>query len=131
MSTATVSYCVVCDAPPGECSHTGPRYLPDMVYEPAATGWRVPERERERYEHPVKATRLSPPTSEAQPLPVLVAALEREIGLDLALEHRLEDAYDRDALKVSRLVASVIRAVAAGRLENPGGLLWKRLGEVG
>ena len=31
MTATLISYCTVCDAPPGECAHTGPRYLADSL----------------------------------------------------------------------------------------------------
>ena len=136
MSAATlVSYCTVCDAPPGGCQHNAARYLDDIEYEKVerdgeAMAWRVPEHERDRWEHPVMATPPAAPGTEPEPLARLVAQLEQIVGLDVALEHRLADAYDVDALRVTRLCVSVCRSTAAGRLDSPTGLLWKRLGEL-
>ena len=56
--TGTVFYCCECDARPRECDHTGRRYLPPITYEPVTVDgfdrplWRVPERERWRYDNP-------------------------------------------------------------------------------
>ena len=131
LAGAPVALCVRCDHPYPCPDHPGAFYYED---EPAASGTEYDAaRERWRLEGrgPWARPGATPrPQEEARPLTELLAMLESGIGLDLALEHRLADAYDRDALKVTRLCASVLRSVAAGRLDNPTGLLWKRLGEV-
>ena len=132
---APVSFCTVCDALPGECAHTGPRYLADIEYEKVerdgeAMAWRVPEHERDRWEHPVMATPPAAPGVEPEPLDILVARLEPVIDLSFALEGRLAAAHNRDALRTTRIVVHVLRAAVDGSLKSPGGYLWKRLGEL-
>jgi hypothetical protein len=52
-----MSYCCECDARPGQCEHTGRRYLDPIVYEhvsgdtPKTNVWRVPEHEQERFDN--------------------------------------------------------------------------------
>jgi hypothetical protein len=58
MNRAQPSYCVVCDALPGECNHDGPRYLDPIRYEEMTEPgsktrtWKVPEHERWRVDNP-------------------------------------------------------------------------------
>jgi hypothetical protein len=132
LTATTLSYCTVCDALPGECSHNGARYLDDVVYErEEGLGWKVPDAERDRWNHPVKVHAPAPPGQEPTPLPRLIVEVEAWISLDHALEERLGAAYERDPLKTTRLCDNIVRAAAAGSLSSPGGLLWKRLGEIG
>ena len=130
LAGAPVALCVRCDHPYPCPDHPGGHY-----YEDGEPGTGAYDDERERWRQAGRGPWARPgaaprPQEEARPLADLLAMLESGIGLDLALEHRLADAYDRDALKVTRLCASVLRSVAAGRLDNPTGLLWKRLGEI-
>ena len=130
-----LSHCCECDAHPGECSHRGPRYLAPISYEPVkqdgkTIGWRVPEHERERWEHPVKGVRPPEPGTIARDLDELQAELERHVFVDAGLERALRAAHEVDALRTTKLVEHVIAQTLAGRLESPGGLLWKRARDI-
>jgi len=123
-----LSHCVVCDAHPGACSHTGAgaRYLHPIVYEPvAAGGWRVPEHERARWDNP-------PPVDRT---PVDEETLAHDAILDLLdpwhptaqLRMRLAEAYRVDPVRVSRLTTAIMDAPG---VRNPCGLLYVRLVEL-
>jgi hypothetical protein len=142
------SYCVECDAAPGECSHGGPRYLEEVVYDRAKgvlqelpevvkrpgdrkeprRGWRAPDVERERWERPVMALAVRTKPSDRQPksLQELVVALENSIDLDHPLERLLRAAYDIEPLKVTIIVEKTLD----GQLRSPGGFLYKRLSAI-
>lgn len=54
MQTVTASYCVICDAPEGACSHRAARYSDPVAYEPVygpkgeRIGWHIPDGDLER-----------------------------------------------------------------------------------
>jgi hypothetical protein len=126
------NHCATCDAIPGECEHPSARYLPEIVYGRAESGfgWRVPDHERERWEHPPKAVRAEAPTEEPKPLQRLVVELEAWLDLDPFLERELRRVYEGEPLRVTRAAEQIVRDVQAGRLRSPGGLLRKRLREI-
>ena len=129
--TVPRSYCVVCDAEPGQCSHSAGRYLEEIVYERVpGEGWAVPEHERERWENPPKLAAPSRPQEQPKPIQQLVVELEAWIDLGVELERKLREVYEREPLRVTRAANSVIEATQAGRLTSPGGLLMKRLREL-
>ncbi len=131
MTTATVSYCVVCDALPGECTHNTHRYLADITYEPQESGgWKVPEHERERWEAPPLRPEPRPVNEEAMTVQAILAMLEPVAYIDDRLELRIRDAYEQDPLRMTRLAVSVSEAAAAGSLRNAGGLLHSRVVEL-
>lgn len=124
------SYCAICDALPGECSHGGARYLDEIVYKRTMLGKRpffsVPDDERERWEHP---PRFAPAARkvEERPLRQIVVDLEAWMTLDPPLEDELRSAYQRDSVRITRMVDALIRQTEAGKLHNPAGLLLSKL----
>jgi len=135
MSATLASSCTICDAAPGGCSHRATRYLEDpIVYtqvfnekgEPA--GWRVPDHERHRWDNPVKGTKPAPIGTTPRELVGLRDDLDRVVFLDSNLVALLKEAHERDALRTTRAVESVLKSLA--NLDNPTGLLAKYLREI-
>lgn len=133
-----VSYCVVCDALPGECDHAGPRYLDPIVYERvegtgAKSRWHVPDSERWRVDNPPSTWPQPAPrqhTAPAEPLGHLIAKLEAWIELDDKLEGDLRETYAHDPDKTSRLVLSIIEKAESRQVRSPAGLLVTKLREL-
>ncbi len=135
MTTATVSYCVVCDAEPGGCTHNTNRYLADITYEPVnANDWReghkVPQHEQERWNASPLRPEPRPVHEEAMTVQAILALLEPAAYIDDRLELRIRDAYEIDPLRMSRLAVSISEAAASGQLRNAGGLLHTRVVEL-
>jgi hypothetical protein len=139
MSTAELTYCVICFAEPGECDHNGHRALPDMVYEviPDDAGkryqWRVPDSERWRVDNPPSSWpehQRREKIEEAIPVDHLIVQLSDWLDVDDSLEDQLRDTYEHDPLKTSRLVRSIIAKIESRAVTRPGGLLVKRLREI-
>ena len=99
------------------------------MYEKAeAGGWKVPDGpERERFDHPVMATRPHPPGWEpgavVRELPELISELGQWLYLDFDLDRQVAEAYERDPMRATRLVERVVHDAQSGRLRNPSGLL--------
>ncbi len=131
------SHCDRCDAHPHECTHTGARYLAPVVYTAVTgtggerIGFKVADRERERWENPVKATRPHPPGWEpgavARELPDLLTDLGGWFYFDVELERQFRLAYARDAMRATRLAEKVLLTAKEGKLSNPAGLLASHL----
>jgi hypothetical protein len=125
------SYCVECDAVPGECGHAGGRYLEEIVYERHDKMFRVPTRERPRWDRPiygvVKAVGLQ---REPKPLQQIIVEIEGWVDLDPKLEATVRACYAVNPAKVTALSDSLINAASSGRLSSPGGYLFKRLSEL-
>jgi len=117
-----LSHCVACDAHPGQCSHTGARYLHPIVYEPVAGGYRVPEHERARWDTPAPVDR-TPVDEETLSLETLLDLLDPHLPSP-QLVARLTVAYQLDAARVSRLTSRLIEQADE---RGPCGLLFTRL----
>lgn len=130
----TVSYCVQCDALPGKCAHTGPRYLDPIVYEATEeSGWRVPDTERKRWDYNgwVGGKRTDGNDLERaapQLLRDLLIALEPIVLLDEQLRALIADSYEANAFQTGLAIDSVRKR--ASDLQNPSGWLVKRLREI-
>lgn len=133
-----VSYCTVCDALPGECSHTGAaRYLPDVTYVKHEQGWSFPEAERADMERRLEAVfgasteaKHAPGSTLAQPLQKLVVEMGLEFDLDRYLETKFRAYYEREPEKASRLAERVLREARENTARNPAGFLAHRLKEL-
>ena len=110
---------------------TGVRYLEPISYERVPEGWRVPDHERERWDNP---PRHQAPRQQQQPEPKpvqqLVVELEARLELGTSLEAELRELYDREPMRVTRAVESVLAGIEARRLHTPGGLLRKLLRDI-
>jgi hypothetical protein len=120
------SYCVACDAPPGGCGCNGARYLDPIVYEPTDAGWRVPERELHRFHNPPTYP-IREPRERAVPLAELHAAIAEQTELDRKLARTVEDAYELNTVRASRIVYGVIEGYRAGEVRNVGAMLMHKL----
>lgn len=115
---------------------SGRRYLDPIDYEPvvdehgARIGWRVPEHERDRWDNPPRFKEAARPAEQPRPLSQLVVELEAWVDLDPKLERSVRAAYDRDPLRVTRLVVSVVGKAERREIRNPAGLLWRRLQDI-
>ncbi len=130
-STVTRSFCVVCDAEPGGCTHQAARYLEDITYQPGPSGgWIVPDHEKERWHAPSLRPEPRTPADEPRPIGDLLADVDGLVYMDDRLEQRLRDLHQLEPLKVTRLVAALLDGVARGSLVNPGGFLTQRAQEL-
>ena len=127
------SWCIVCDAPIGACTHAGPRYLDAVVYEKVPEGWRVPDGdERERFENPPPLAlggAPTPPTT-AREVQKLIVEAEAFVDMSPSLESLLRSTYELNPVRVTRLMDSFLEAVKAGKLSSPGGFLVSRLRQM-
>lgn len=131
MTTAVASHCVICDAEPGGCNHSGHRYLADITYEPHESGgWKVPEHEQERWHAPPLRPEPRPVNEEAMTVQAILAMLEPHAYIDDRLELRIRDAYEIDPFRMTRLAVSISESAATGQLRNAGGLLHTRVVEL-
>ncbi len=127
----TKSYCVHCDAEPGDCTHNGNRYLEDIVYEDTIGGWKVPEHERARWDAaPLLVTPKPTVDPTAKDIEDIVLDLAGVVYLDHPLEVRLRTTHAIDPVMVSRLAAATIEGATRGSLTNPGGFLTSRLADI-
>jgi hypothetical protein len=130
-----ISYCCQCDAEPGQCNHHSHRYLEPIEYEKAADGWKVPNHERKRWEdntHMQSAGKW-PKASEQTGPPLLrdvSQKLEHSVFITEQIQALLQDAYLENPHQTAILVDEISYAQKAGRLNNAGGLLVKRLREL-
>lgn len=130
-----VSYCVVCDALPGECDHNGHRYLDPIQYEKVEApeggrvSWRVPDSERARVDNPPSTWPKAPPRQHrpARPLDELLADASRHVYVDDRLEGQLESLYAFDPVAVTEIVAAVIDGAGTGSMHSPSAFLASRL----
>jgi len=115
---------------------TGVHYLDPIQYEPAYkfgkfVGWKVPDRERERWDNPPKvAAPAAKPPEKPRPVQQLIVELEAWLDLTPSLERQLRAVYDLDPMRTSRTAATVVQGAQAHRLTNPAGLLVLRLREI-
>ena len=132
MSTPTVSYCCECDAPLGECEHTGRRYLAPIKYEliggstPRDWRWKAPDHERWRLDNPQSSwPQAAPQRAEADipPVPHLVVKLDGWVEMDDELEGMVRAAYERDPRQTFRLIATTCEKAERRELRNPRGWL--------
>ncbi len=125
-----MSYCVVCDSAPGDCAHHQQRYLDDITYQDnGAGGWKVPAHERERWDAvptPIQRTETERPKE----LEVLFSELDGPIYLDPGIKARIQEVYDLNPVRVTRLTTWFLANATGGNVRNPAGILWKRLGEI-
>lgn len=124
------SFCVACDAPEGECAHTGARYH-DSWFElqtKPGSGKIKPEYEEwfHRNDHGFDSKRPEP---EAKPLAHLLVALEPWVDLTPSLERQLSEAYKLEPLKTTKITEVVVKAGEDG-FRAPGGILVNRLKEI-
>jgi hypothetical protein len=119
-----VSFCVTCDAGPGDCEHTGHRYH-DSWFELRRDGHLSPEYQAWFDGNPFSAEERSAP--KPRPLPALEADIDQRMYLDTALRSQLRDRYDENPRKTSFMVQDVLRAFDEGRLMRPAGTLATRL----
>lgn len=124
------NYCCECDAPNGECSHAGARYLDPIVYQHGSQGgWLVPENERSRFDHAPYSREQAPP--KPRPLEALIETIRPLCGLDATLRKMLENAYAKQPLDVSFIVSALVRSCESPTPpSNPAGVLVNRLREV-
>ena len=110
---------------------------PPIVYERAASGWRVPEAERGDWER--RRTQLFAPEAAtppkrreyvARPVQALVVEFDAAFYLERNLELDFRAFYEREPVKATRLAEHVLTEARAGRLTNPGGFLAWRLREL-
>jgi hypothetical protein len=132
LNKPAISYCVVCDALPDECDHDGPRYLDPIVYENATAGWRVPDRERDRWNNHRWS---NPPRPNANPETIpgiqrLIVQLEDWMEISPALEFTIRAKYEINPVRTCRICEHVIDRAKAGKSTNPPGLLTVRLQEI-
>ncbi len=135
--TCQQTHCCECDAHPGECAHTGPRYLNPIVYEPVLNQkgdkirLKVPDQERARWDAaPLKATPKPKVQEDARDIDEIVTQLTDVAYIDAPLEADLRTTHALDPLRVSRLAAATVAGVGRGSLTNPGGYLHTRLVEI-
>ena len=135
-SIQPISFCTTCDAAPGDCNHAGARYLAEIRYEQTEHGWKVPDNERTRWDSPKWlastggwATAARSPV-EAEPIPIgdILTSLEGIIFLSDEIRTMLHDSYDKNPGQTTLLVQNVKQS--AGTLNNPAGLLVKRLRQL-
>jgi hypothetical protein len=127
----TQTFCMTCDAPPGQCHHTDKRYLDDITYEqdPRDHGWTVPDHERERWR--AELLRPEPPKpTVALDLSDLERLLEPILWLELPLQAELAAAYERDDQTTTLAVRAVIAASGTGKITSPAGLLRSKLRNI-
>lgn len=135
-AAALETYCVVCDAIPGDCGHGGARYLEGIDYERVEndagmlTGWQVPALERERFENGSGMIAGKPEVGTPRPVGKLIVALEQWVYLDDRLERAIRSSYELEQAKVTRLVDYTIDQARAGKLKNPGAFLASRVKEI-
>lgn len=117
------SYCVICDALPGECDHNGARYLDPILYE---DGGRVPDHERERWRKWGKGSSTYTPAidTETLSLAAILELLDPWQPSEQLIE-RLTVAYGQYPVWLSRLTRAILDTAG---VRNPCGLLWHRLG---
>ncbi len=128
-----MSYCVVCDAEPGGCTHNANRYVADIIYEPnGAGGWKVPAHERANWA--AEPQRPAKPAAgndvPAKELSLLFEELDGPIYLDAGIKHRLEEVYELNPVRVTRLTTWFLANATGQDVRNPAGILYKRLGEI-
>jgi len=132
------SLCVICDAPPGQCNHTGHRYydepvrlIPKYDKNGKRIGSVVAPEDKERWNAPLhKATPPEKPTEQPKPIRQLIVELEAWIDVTHTIEDRIRSAYDHAPLRVTRSVAHVVAGAERKTLTNPAGLLLTRLHEI-
>lgn len=131
---AIATYCINCDAEEGQCDCGGARYLEAVQYErrPDGRGWRVPDGdERELWEklERRRGLRVDTPPPKPTSLERLVEQLDYWLFLGKATRERLEQAYAKHPLRVTRLCETTINGASSGRLSQPDLYLDARLKE--
>lgn len=118
---------------------TEPATLPEISYEPildsegARVGWRVPDRERLRFENgsgfPVHSYNFTDdaPQPACRELVEILAELDAwGIGEPRHLE-QLSSLYGREPLMADRIAQSAVAGARAGRLHDPTAFLASRV----
>ena len=130
-----VSFCTICDALPDECDHTGPRYLEDLIYEKVplgeTVGYRVPVRERERWDDDTwRGDRAQQgdnrPT--APSLDAITDLLEPYVVLSTNVRAVLTEKYAASAHQTYQVAVDICRS--SDRLDNPTGALIRNLRQI-
>jgi hypothetical protein len=130
-----VSYCIECDALPGECDHKGPRYLDAPRYERVAGEtpkdwiWKPSPEDSARMKSGSGYMNrpTTPVTKTAIPLTDLLAMIEEIVGLDDDLERLVASKYENEPLKTSKIVE---RGCTAPSMKSRGGFIVSRLREL-
>lgn len=130
------AFCILCDAPRGECDHELGHYLEDVTYtqvegtDPKSFRWARGDAEQWRTDNPQDTwPKLAPleRRTDAIPLPDLLRALERRMDIGGQLEDLVREAYANDPHKTSRACTSLLDDAERQQFRSPGGILFSRL----
>lgn len=124
------SYCVVCDAPVGGCTHGGARYLPEIVYERVEGGWAVRPEDRAVWDAIVARHWKITPVNVTRPLDELISQLDVWIFVSDEMIGQLGDLYERNPARATRMVDALLEGATSGRLSWPDAWLRKMLREA-
>lgn len=129
-----MSYCTVCDNAQNPCPDhpKAHRYLDPILYERSSSGsgWRAPDHERERWEAETLGNKPTIHPGHARSFQELETELDRWMFISDETRGTLEAAYEKNALKTTRLVEATTDGAQNQTLQNPSGYLVKHARQI-